>query len=67
MGSETAALDYLLEVCIQAPLLKNRTTSIRMTHISELDNTLLITYMGILQKKEKLYSVTAIRVVNIGN
>ena len=68
MGRETAALDYLLEVCIQAPFLKNLTISLRiMTHLSELDNTHFLTNRGILQKKETFYSVTAIRVVNIGN
>ena len=38
-----------------------------MMHLSELDNTLFLTNRGILQKKEKFYFVTAMRVVNIGN
>ena len=38
-----------------------------MTHLSELDNTLFLTNRGTLQKKETFYSVTAMRVVNIGN
>ena len=38
-----------------------------MTHVSELDNTLMLTNSGILQKKETFYSVAAICVVNIGN
>ena len=68
MGRDTVALDYLLEVCIQALFLKNLTISLRiMTHLSELHNALFLTNRGIFLKKETFYSVTAIRVVYIGN